>query len=163
MQDRGAASDAGFDSQADRRRPASLHQLLAVFRHELLVRRHQVLASVQGRLSDGPRRPELAHELHHDVYFRVADHLLPIRSDFDRLAEPGQVPLVDAARTNIPELQLTPQASLHLALVLEQDLDGPGAYRPEADNSNADGPWGDTRVVREFWRFLAAHASLTSV
>src|SRR5205085_2786510 len=142
-------------------RPAPLHQLLAVFRHELLVGGHQVLASIQGCLSDGPRGPDLAHQLHHDVYFRVADHLLPIRSDFDGLPEPGKVPFADGARTDTLQLQLAPLAPLDLAPVFEQDFDGPGAYRPKADDPDADGPPGDTRVVREFRRLVAAHASLT--
>src|SRR5205814_5722806 len=115
------------------------------------------------RLGDGPRRRKLADELHHDVYFRVADHLLPVRSDFDRLPEPGKVPFADAARTDKLQLQLAAQAPLHLTLVLEQDLDGPGAYRPQADDPDADGPRRDVRLVREFCRLLAAHASLTSL
>ena len=72
VQNRRSARHTSFDSQAHVVRAAALNQLHAVFRHQLLVGRHQMLARIQRGKGDGAGGGENAHQLHDDVDFRIA-------------------------------------------------------------------------------------------
>ena len=137
VQHRRSARDASFDSQTHMVRAAALHQLHAVFSHQLLVGRHQMLARLQRRKGDGASGGQNPHQLHDDVDFRIADDLFPVGSDLDGLAQPGEIPLVHAAGTDDLELKIASQPPLDFALVLGQNLQRARADGPQPDHSQA--------------------------
>ena len=116
---------------------AALNQLHAVFRHQLLVGRHQMLARFQRGKGDGAGGGQNPYQLDDDVDFRIADDLLPVRGDLDGLAQPGEIPLVHAAGTDDLELKIASQPALDFALVLGQNLQRARADGPQTDDPQA--------------------------
>ena len=122
-------------------RAAALHQLHAVFSHQLLVGRHQMLARLQRRKGDGASRGQNPHQLHDDIDFRIADDLFPVGCDLDRMVQPGEIPLVYAAGTDDLEGKIASQAPPDFFSVLGQNPQGARADGPQPDHSHAQATW----------------------